>query len=171
MNVRNATKNDAQTLLDIYAPYITDTCITFETVVPSAAEFCRRIDTSSAQYPYIVCEDNGVVIGYAYASEYGERAAYRYSANVSVYVDKNRLGAGAGSLLYSELLSCMRERGIYAAYSGICVPNERSVALHEKFGFKRIAVFEKIGYKQDKWLDLLWMCRELKAREGAPEPY
>ena len=162
MIIRNAIPDDASDVLRIYAPYITNTCITFETEVPTLAEFTGRMETYIKSYPYLVCETDNKVVGYAYASKHRERAAYKYSVDVSVYVDSEYHGQGVGRALYSKLFELLTEQGLFTAYAGITLPNDKSVGLHRAFGFRDVGVYHNVGYKLGKWLDVLWMEKPLR---------
>ena len=161
--IRNAVLTDASDILRIYAPIITDTCISFETEVPSIAEIKERIDKTTKNYPYLVCEIDNKIVGYAYGSKHRERAAYKYSTDVSVYVDSEYHRQGIGSALYQKLLNMLREQGVYTAYAGITLPNEKSIGLHKAMGFREVGIYHNVGYKLDTWLSVLWMEKPLQA--------
>ncbi len=168
--IRKATLEDAQAILDIYAPYIRNTVITFEYEVPSLEEFRRRMEGIMEFYPYLVCEMDGRIVGYAYAHRYGERAAFDWSAELSVYLDTSYLGKGIGRRLYEELIRCLRRQNIKTVYALVSTPNAASEALHEKLGFRLTGTFEKIGYKLGRWCDLTYYEKEIGNREDVPEP-
>ena len=171
MTIRSATPADAEAILGIYAPFITDTCISFETKVPTISEFMTRINSLITSYPYFVCESNGKIVGYAYGSKHRERAAYKYSADVSVYVTPEYHRQGIGCMLYTRLLELLRQQGICTAYAGITLPNDKSVGLHKKLGFKEVGIFHNVGYKFDKWLDVLWMEMPLRDYDEPDNDY
>ena len=161
--IRRAAVSDAADILQIYAPFITDTCVTFDTEVPTVSEFAARIENIMKGYPYLVCEGDNKVIGYAYASKHRDRSAYKYSADVSVYIARGYQGRGIGGALYTRLFELLGERrGIYTAYAGITLPNEKSVGLHKAFGFSEIGVYHNVGYKLGRWLDVMWMEKPLR---------
>ncbi|MCL2461258.1 MAG: GNAT family N-acetyltransferase [Defluviitaleaceae bacterium] len=160
--IRSATPADAGAILEIYAPFITGTCITFETEVPSIGEFAARIGSIAKSYPYLVSEMDGKIVGYAYASKHRERAAYRFSADVSVYVAPEYHRQGVGRALYTKLFDMLREQGIYTVFAGITLPNEKSAGLHKALGFIEVGVYHNVGYKLGKWLDVIWMGKALK---------
>lgn len=162
INIRPVNNEDVSDILAIYTPYITDTVITFETEVPTLEEFTDRVERIRKEYPYIVCEADGRVVGYAYASKHHERAAYKYSVDVSIYVAHEYHHKGIGSKLYSSLFEALNEYDYYTAYAGITLPNEKSVGIHKSFGFTEIGIFHKAGYKLDKWHDVLYMEKPLK---------
>ena len=151
--IRAATAADAAALADIYNHYITKTVVTFEEVPVSAAEMAGRIDgVQSAAFPWLVAEEVGRVVGYAYATKWKDRSAYRFSAEATVYLAPTDTGRGLGSQLYAELFPRLEARGLHAIMGGITLPNEPSVALHEKFGMRKVAHFDEVGFKFDRWL-------------------
>ena len=162
IQIRDAKPDDAKAILMIYAPYITDTCISFETEVPTTIEFTTRIENITKNYPYLVCEVDDKTVGFAYAARHRERAAYRYSADVSVYVSPEYQRQGIGSALYKQLFDLLREQKIYTVYAGITLPNDKSVGLHKFHGFDEIGVYKNVGYKFGRWLDVLWMEKQLR---------
>lgn len=168
MKLRIASIKDADQIIEIYAPYVLYTNISFETDVPTAEEMRKRIGNVLAAHPWIVLEEDSRILGYAYASKHRERAAYRWSVDVSIYVRQYITGRGIGKALYKALLSILRLQGYYNAYAGICLPNEASVGIHESFGFRKIAHYTKVGYKSGQWLDTGWW--ELSLREHSSEP-
>lgn len=165
MFIRPALAADADQILAIYAPYIYHSAITFETEVPSAQEFKARIERVLAKYPWLVCEEEGKIIGYAYAGGHRDRIAYQWSVEISVYMNESAHGRGVASHLYQALLAILKIQGIVNIYALITVPNPRSIALHARFGFKPLTIFEKIGYKEGAWHDVQWMLLVLNAHE------
>ncbi len=151
--VRPATAADASACADIYAPYVRDSVITFELDPPDADEMGRRI---AASFAWLVAEDAGEVLGYAYAGPYMDRPAYRWAASVSVYLEAGSRGRGIGTLLYRELFGQLAARGFRTLLAGVTLPNPASVALHESFGFEQVGIWRRIGYKQDAWHDVWW---------------
>ena len=162
MLIRNADLSDVPDILRIYMPFITDTCISFETEVPSIEEFRTRMGNVMKNYPYLVCEIDHKIVGYAYGSKHRERAAYKYSADMSIYVDPDYHRRGIGRALYTELAKLLVELGIYTAFAGITQPNDKSVGLHRALGFTEIGVYHNVGYKFDTWLDVMWMEKPLR---------
>jgi len=169
-SIREASLRDASRILEIYAPYITDTAITFEYEVPSLTEFEERMERIRKRFPYLVCEEDGLVIGYAYADTYMIRAAYDWCVDLSVYVDREKRNCGAGTLLYKALLALLKEMHIQNAYAVITGCNERSLDFHRKLGFETFAVFKNTGYKHGTWLDVTWMEYFLGEHEEKPKP-
>lgn len=170
-SIRRAREADAQALLNIYAPYVTDTPVTFEYEVPSLSEFTGRIMSVSADYPYLVCERDGAVIGYAYAHRYKERAAYQWDAELSVYLDGANRGRGLGKAFYTALIEILRLQNIKNVYGCVLCPNENSERLHESLGFARVGVFRSTGYKCGAWRDVVWFEKQIAAYDTEPEPF
>lgn len=155
MMIRSVQLADAKTIRDIYQPYVTDTAITFEVDVPTVQEFEKRITQTLAHFPYLVAEEEGVVVGYAYASTYYARAAYDWTVELSIYISKEARGKGIGSALYDALEEELKARGFLRYLACIALPNEASIAMHEKRGYVQVAHFPKIGYKFDQWHDIV----------------
>jgi phosphinothricin acetyltransferase len=148
---------------------VRDSPASFEAEPPSAAELEARILQATASYAWLVMEDEGEVVGFAYASEHGARAAYRWSANVAVYVRATHHRSGVGRRLYEALLNLLRRQGLQVACAGITLPNESSVGLHEALGFECIGVFPGIGWKHGAWRDVGWYTlRLIPASDGTP---
>ena len=160
--IRFASLSDAEGILAVYAPFITDTCITFETEIPSVESFRERIRGIMAAYPYLVCEKNGVIVGYAYASRYNERAAYRYSVDVTVYAAGEYHGKDIGKQLYTRLFEILKERGFYTAFACITGENSKSVRFHASFGFVQVGEFHNAGFKHGRWHNIIWMEKPLR---------
>ncbi len=168
MHIRDATDLDATAMLEIYAPYVTDTTVSFEVEVPTAEAFAGRIARSMATHAWLVAVDADAVLGYAYASAHRSRAAYRYAAEVSAYVAPNRQGGGIGRRLYEALFARLRARGFFRAYGGITMPNDASVAFHRALGFQPVGVYRRIGFKMGRWHDVSWWGLDLL--DGDPDP-
>jgi L-amino acid N-acyltransferase YncA len=163
MLVRDAAAlGDAAACAAIYAPYVLDTAITFELDPPSETEMATRIETARKTHAWLVAEDEGRVVGYAYGGEYKTRAAYRYSCEVSVYVARGSHGGGVGRALYTELLARLAARGFHIAVAGMTLPNEASAALHRSMGFEPVGTYREIGWKNDTWHDVAWTQRPLQ---------
>jgi L-amino acid N-acyltransferase YncA len=153
--IRAAEKRDAEAIANIYNHYIANTIITFEEETIDAQEMAQRIsDVQASGLPWLVVEDNGHVVGYAYASKWKGRCAYRFSVESSVYVSQNATSKGLGSKLYDALFIILKERSVHVAIGGIALPNEASIALHEKFGMNKVAHFSEVGFKFNRWLDV-----------------
>lgn len=152
--IRNAVNTDSKSISEIYNYYVKNTIITFEEDEVSEDEMAHRINSVSEKYPWIVYEENGEVLGYAYAGEWKSRCAYRFSVEVSVYVKNGFTGKKIGTLLYSELIKKLSETKVHSLIAGISLPNEGSIAIHEKFGFEKIGQFVEVGYKFNKWIDV-----------------
>ena len=161
MIIRPVQLSDAETIRAIYQPYVTETAITFEVDVPTVQEFEKRITQTLAHFPYLVAEVDGKVVGYAYASTYYARAAYDWTTELSIYVAKESRGQGIGSALYTALEEELEARGYLRFLACIAVPNEASISMHKKRGYVQVAHFSKIGYKFNKWHDIVWMQKTL----------
>jgi L-amino acid N-acyltransferase YncA len=163
---RSASANDAHGVLDIYAPFVRETPVSFEVDVPSLAEMNRRIATSQATHAWLVAEEDGLVVGYAYASTHRAREAYQWAAEVSVYVHPGYQRRGLGKALYTSLFALLGQMGYRQALAGISLPNDGSVGLHSSLGFTSIGIYQEIGFKQGVWWDTLWMQKPLGAAPG-----
>jgi phosphinothricin acetyltransferase len=154
--VRTVESSDAEAIAAIYNHYVMHTVVTFEEDPVTGLEMARRIEeVLAASLPWIVAEDSDrVVIGYAYATRWKARAAYRHSVETTVYLADNRGRQGLGTQLYTELFRRLKQCGIHAAIGGIALPNAASVALHEKFGMRKVAHFDEVGFKFGKWVDV-----------------
>ncbi len=153
--IRQATETDAERIRIIYNHYIATTTISFEEEPVTAADMAKRIaDVGAAKLPWLVMIDGDTLIGYAYATKWRVRAAYRFAVESSVYLDPDYAGRGAGTVLYEALLAELRQRELHLAIGGIAQPNEASVRLHERLGFKKVAHFEEVGLKFGRWVDV-----------------
>ncbi|MPY74803.1 MAG: GNAT family N-acetyltransferase [Alphaproteobacteria bacterium] len=159
--IRSAATADAAAMQAIYAPIVETTAISFEEIPPTVEEMAERVETTLRSYPYLVAENGGRVVGFAYASQHRARAAYRRSVDVTVYVAEHARGAGVGRALYGDLLPMLAERGFHAAFGGIALPNPGSVALHEAMGFEHVGVYREVGFKLGRWHDVGWWQRLL----------
>ncbi|MCE1204245.1 MAG: N-acetyltransferase family protein [Holophagaceae bacterium] len=152
--IRPVRMTDAPALADLYNPYIRDTTITFEEEAVSAEEMASRIEKVTSAYPWLVWEEEGRVLGYAYASAWRARAAYRHSTETAIYFAMDQGGRGRGTLLYRALLEELRARGFHLALGGLALPNEASVRLHEKLGFRKAGHMREAGRKFGRWIDV-----------------
>jgi phosphinothricin acetyltransferase len=168
--LRLATPAHAAGCLAIYRPFVESSHTTFETEAPTEEEFARRIETYSRTHPWIVAADGDRVIGYAYASPFNNRAAYQWTAEVSVYIAPDARGRGLGRVLYTALLRCLRRQGCLNAAALIAQPNEASVALHESMGFRRVAYLPSPGFKLGRWHDVGWWWLTLGPPPESPAP-
>ena len=163
--IRIAEKKDASALLDIYAPYVTDTAITFEYEIPSVEEFANRIEHTLKRYPYLIAEENGTPVGYAYASPFHDRPAYDWAVETSIYVDRSHRKNGIGRLLYNALERTLSTQNILNLNACIAYPAEDndphltkdSVRFHEKLGYRLVGEFYQCGYKFHRWYNMVWM--------------
>lgn len=170
--VRGASARDGAACAAIYAPYVTSTAITFEIEPPSAAEMSARITTAVQSHAWLVLEDAGRVVGYAYGSPFKARAAYRWTCEVSIYLEPGRRRTGAGRTLYEALLPRLAERGYRTVVAGMALPNDASVGLHTAMGFEPAGTYRRIGWKLDAWHDVAWMQRTILDGPNPPaEPH
>ena len=166
-------ERDAAACAELYAPFVEGTAISFEEEPPGASEFAERIAGLTERYPWLVLEDDEGLVGYAYASQHHTRTAYRWAADVAVYVDPARHRRGAGRRLYEALLDLLRRQRYRIACAGITLPNEASVGLHEALGFEHIGTYRAIGWKGGAWHDVGWWQLGLlpqNPEEQPPEP-
>ena len=152
--IRTATPGDAAAVCDLYNPFVEETTITFEEQAVGVDEMRGRIEDVLAGLPWLVYEQEGAVVGYAYGSRWRTRSAYRFSAESTIYVRPDCHGRGIGRRLYGELIEQLRGCGIHRVIGGIALPNDASMALHESLGFKHVARFEEVGYKFGRWIDV-----------------
>jgi phosphinothricin acetyltransferase len=171
MKIRFATPDDAAGMLAIYAPYCESSYVSFEIVAPSEPQMRERIARISAEYPWLVCDSDGQLAGYAYASRHRERAAYRWTVDVAVYVAEEHRRRNVGRALYASLFGILREQGFDKAYAGITLPNPASAGLHEAVGFAQVGVFHGEGFKLGQWRDVGWWEMRLRPQlADPPEP-
>ena len=160
--IRRATPADADACAQIYDHYVLHTVVTFEEAAVSGAEMAGRMaEIEAAGLPWLVAEQGGEVVGFAYASKWKGRCAYRFSAETTVYLAQSQVRRGLGTLLYEELLAILRDTGVHAAMGGIALPNDGSVALHERLGFVKVAHFREVGFKFGRWIDVGYWQRLL----------
>lgn len=175
IKIRRATQDDAEALLKIYAPYVINTAISFETEAPSIEEFRNRIKNISERYPYIVAEENGKIFGYAYAGAFKTRRAYDWSVESTIYMSEDARGKGIGRLLYEALEKALVSMGITNMNACIAAPRgaddhltEDSPRFHEAMGFKLVGRFHSCAYKFGKWYDMIWMEKVIGEHTGEP---
>jgi phosphinothricin acetyltransferase len=168
--IRTTTGADGRGLAGIYAPAVEDTPASFETEPPGAEEMARRVRETTAGLPWLVCEREGGVVGYACASPHGDRPASRWSVDVSVYVDEGWRRRGVARGLYEALFGVLRLQGLYNAYAVIALPNGTNVRLHPAFGFERVGLYERVGYKDGEWRDVGHWGLSLQEPEDPPSP-
>ena len=167
--IRRAEESDVEAILDIYEPYVTDTTVTFEYSVPDCDLFIKKFRAVTEKYPWIVAELDGRVIGYAYADiPFSARSAYAWDVDVSIYLDQSHTGKGVGRALYTALHRLLVMCGYKNAYALITGENTRSMRFHESFGYRRVGVMKKSGYKFGRWLDVAWY--EYSLAERLPSP-
>lgn len=169
MELRHADPaRDAAACAAIYAPFVRSTAVSFEEVEPDAAEMERRMAEIGTCYPWLVADAGGALAGFAHGSAHRARAAYRWAADVTIYLGEGRRGRGLGRQLYTALLDLLARQGVQIATAGITLPNAASVALHESLGFEPVGVYRRIGFKLGRWHDVGWWQRELIA--AGPDP-
>lgn len=179
MKIRLATADDAEALLGIYAPYIRNTAVTFEYDVPETGEFRSRIENTLRSYPYLVAEEDGKIVGYAYAGPFGKRAAYQHSAEMSIYLDMRCRQRGIGKRLYQELEKRLLCQNVFAVYAGVTASDREndafvtdgSIRFHTKMGYSMIGEYHLCGYKFDQWYSVRWFEKHLADRPDKPEPF
>ncbi|MFZ1080951.1 MAG: N-acetyltransferase family protein [Candidatus Kryptoniota bacterium] len=152
--IRSVGLSDAQSICDIYNEYIKNSTVTFEEIPVLLGEMMGRIEAATKNYPWLVYETEKKVVGYIYGRSWRERAAYRNSVEAGIYLHPEFIGKGIGSELMKHILKILKEKSFHAVISGIALPNQASVALCEKFGFKKVAHFKEVGYKFNKWIDV-----------------
>jgi L-amino acid N-acyltransferase YncA len=155
--IRAATPADAEALVRIYNHYVRETVVTFEEEPVSVADMAGRIaEVASASLPWLLAEREGEVVGYARATKWKPRSAYRHSVETTIYLSARHVGAGVGTLLYQRLLADLKSHGLHLAIGGVALPNAASVALHEKLGFRKVAHFNEVGFKFGRWIDVAY---------------
>lgn len=169
--VRDAIPDDdGAACLEIYAPFVRDSFVSFEERVPTLEDFAQRIRAATTTHAWLVLELAGQVVGYAYASAHRSRAAYRWAVDVTVYIGPSYRRSGAGRRLYTELLERLRRQRFEVACAGITLPNDASVGLHRAMGFEPVGVYKRIGWKMGAWRDVSWWQLELAPATDAPPP-
>lgn len=171
MLIRNATLGDAKALSEIYKYYVDNTAYSFEYVAPSAAEFSDRMAHILGKFPYLVCEDDGEILGFAYAHQFKERKAFQWVCETSIYIKNGCIQKGIGAMLYAELLPAVKKQGYLKAYAILGCPNEGSERFHQKMGFSLVATLPDTGYKHGSWHDTKYYALELsEISDSMPEP-
>jgi len=169
LTIRLASTADAPQIYEIYSPIVRDTAISFEQAPPDVKEIAARITKTLQQYPWLVCEIERQIVGYAYASSFRSRFAYQWTAETTVYVHQDYQRRGIARALYTSLLAILRQQGYCNAIGVIALPNHGSVRAHETLGFRKIGVFENMGYKLEGWHDTGWWQLELRPMPAAPQ--
>ena len=175
ISIRSATCEDAEELLRIYDYYVRETAITFEYVTPSVEEFRGRIKSTLEKFPYLVVEENGIILGYAYASAFHVREAYKWCVEMSIYLDKDAHARGLGRLIYEELERQLKEMGYLNLNACISFPDKEdeyltfgSVRFHEKMGYSMVGEFHKCGFKFGRWYNMVWMEKIIGDHNSTP---
>lgn len=167
--IRDADIDDAGACAALYAPYVTDTAITFELEPPSAQDMAGRIAAAVQTHAWVVLTDGNGLLGYAYAHRFAERAAYRWACETSVYLQTGLRRRGAGRVLYGELFARLAGRGFRRAVAGMTLPNDASVGLHRAVGFEPVGTYRRIGWKHGSWHDVAWMQKDLVLESDPPD--
>lgn len=178
MKIRIATIEDAEAIREIYAPYVLNTAVSFEYEVPSVEEFRNRIENTLKEYPYLVAVENETIIGYSYASSFHARAAYKHSAELSVYVKQDYKGQGIGSRLYLKVEELLMKQNIYTVHACIASPDgqdehltDASEQFHKKMGFEIAGRHVRCGYKFEKWYSIVWMDKVISEKLDKPKDF
>lgn len=169
--IRMANELDAAILVDIYAPYVRETAITFEYTVPTTEEFRARMKKTLSKYPYLVAVQHDEILGYAYASEFKSRAAYDWAVETTIYVKWETRKNGVGKKLYLALEEVLKTQNITNLYACIAYPNPGSIGFHEHLGYQTIGHFSKCGYKLETWYDMIWMEKMIGEHAINPQPF
>ena len=169
--IRPVTEKDAEELVSIYGPYVLETAVTYEYEVPSVEEFRGRIENTIKNYPYFVAVEEGTILGYAYASSFHPRAAFRWSAEVTVYIRKESHGKGIGRQLYEKLEESLKKQNVQTLIALIADPNPESVAFHEKLGYHVAGRLTDCAYKLGQWRGMYYMEKFIGERDGEPKPF
>ncbi len=171
IEIRMAVAEDIPNLLEIYAPYVKNTAVTFEYDVPSVEEFTQRMNSVLKKYPYLVAILDQTIVGYAYASPFHSRAAYMWAAELSVYVHEKYHRLGIGRALYHEMERRLKKQNVTNLNACIAYPNPKSIAFHEKEGYHMVGHFSKCGYKLGRWWDMVWMEKIIGSHDIPPKPW
>jgi L-amino acid N-acyltransferase YncA len=168
MIIRDAAQGDEVACASIYAPYVLDTTVSFELEPPTPEQMAERIAAAQDRHAWLVLEDAGRVVGYAYANRFSARAAYRWACEVSIYLDRHRHRAGGGRRLYEALLARLAERGYRRAMAGMSLPNEASLEFHRALGFEPVGTYRRVGWKHGAWHDVAWVQRTIVDGDDPP---
>ena len=175
VHLRFACAEDAAVIRDIYAPFVTDSTISFELEVPTVPEVVGRMQARADLMPWIVCEQDGTVAGYAYAGPHRQRWAYQWAVEVSVYIHADHRRRRMGRALYTALFALLEAQGFARAYAGVALPNDASVGLHQSMGFEPVGTYKQVGFKFGDWHDVSWWQRSLGAQQDGqlspPTPF
>ncbi len=170
MTIRIARAADGEALAKIYAPIVENTFISFEETPPTAAEMARRVEATLETHPWLVVEQAGTAVAFAYATAHRARAAYKWSCDVSVYVGEEARRQGLAGRLYKHLFDTLIRQGFGSVFAGIALPNEASVGFHERVGFEPVGTYPRVGFKNGSWRDVGWWSRSLQELPDNPSP-
>jgi L-amino acid N-acyltransferase YncA len=168
MCIRSATAADAVACCEIYAPYVLDTCISFEVEPPTPSQFEERIADAQKSHEWLVVEQEHNIVGYAYGHQFHVRTAYDWSCETSIYLAQQARYRGVGRTLYEVLLTHLGEQGYRRAFAGIALPNDASIKIHRRLGFEDAGCYRRVGWKHGAWHDVAWMQRDLQSHEIDP---
>lgn len=168
MPIRTASRRDAPAIAEIYAPIVRESAISFEFDPPDEEEIAGRIARTLQTHPWLVAEDGSAILGYAYASQFRARVAYRWTCEVSAYVDPKARNAGIGRALYEQLLALLRRQKFHTALAIVTLPNAASIGFHESFGFEHAGVLREVGYKFARWHDVATLRLSLTEQSTPP---
>lgn len=168
--IRLVEPENSEQIRNIYAPHVRESPVSFEVTPPTTDEMASRIESDHPEHPWLVCEDTGEILGYAYAGPHRTRDAYQWSVDSSVYVHEEHRQNGIARGLYSSLFEILRLQGFYNVYAGVALPNPASVGFHESMGFAPVGVYENAGYKNGAWHDVRWFQRSIAGYTSVPEP-
>jgi len=178
MIIRPATSDDAAKLVDIYSYYVVNTAVSFEYEIPSVEDFRGRISNTLKEYPCLVAEEDGEILGYVYASGFHSRMAYKHCAELSIYLNKDERGRGLGRILYNKIEEILLKQNIVSLHACIAIPDGEdeyvtsdSEHFHEKMGFKRVGIHERCGFKFNRWYSIIWMDKEIAPKTTNPNPF
>jgi phosphinothricin acetyltransferase len=169
--IRVAASSDAPQIAAIYGPIVSATAISFEEEAPDPEEIARRIEATLRSHPWLVADEEGSVLGYAYATEHRARAAYRWSADVTIYVTPGAHRKGVGRKLYGVLFDILQRQGIHNVFAGIALPNPASVGFHEACGFVLVGIYRAVGFKIGRWHDVGWWQKTTGTFDQAPPDF
>ncbi len=169
IKIRLATESDCRDMLDIYAPFVENTAVSFEYKVPSIDEFRKRVQEVQKRYPWVVCEIDNKIVGYAYASPFNKREAYDWSADYSIYVNPDYHGRKIGTALYTCLTELLKLQGFFNSFAGIASSNTKSENFHKAFGFIPVGIYHNVGYKFDNWYNVQWFEYKIAEIKSPPD--
>lgn len=169
ISLRVARKEDAEGILAIYSPFVKNTTVSFEYEVSDVSDYATKVEELLINFPWLIVEADGVIVGYAYASKHRDRPGYAWSAESSIYVHDDFMRKGIATVLYNALFEILAAQNLINVYAGIAQPNEGSTMFHVKMGFTPVGVYKKVGYKNGSWVDVVWLHRTLLKHPAEPK--